>query len=150
MKTWYRDVDKDGHGTPLLGSQDSCTQPPEEPTAKWVLEADDCHDGNKDVFPGQTAYFGAPYALPGAPANVSFDYDCDGKESPAAMTFEPACSGLAIGACSGTGYVPYTPSRTGTGIGPYCGSTHVVSCKVFALAFCGKGDEVAAAALGCR
>jgi hypothetical protein len=35
--------------------------------------ADDCDDGNADVFPGQTAWFDAPKDVAG------FDYDCNGR-----------------------------------------------------------------------
>lgn len=148
-KTWYRDGDLDGHGTPLLSSVVSCTKPADEPGSQWVDSDDDCNDGNKDVFPGQQKFFGVPYAKPGAPADVSFDYDCDGQETPTAPTYAPDCAGLALGSCSGTGYVTYTPARSGPGIDAYCGSTHTVSC-VKQTILCGTGPETASAALACH
>lgn len=148
-KTWYRDGDLDGHGTPLLSSVVACTKPADEPGSQWVESDDDCNDGNKDVFPGQQKYFGTPYAKPGAPGDVSFDYDCDGQETPTAPTYAPDCAGLALGSCSGTGYVAYTPARSGTGIDAYCGSTHTVSC-VKQTILCATGAETTTGALACR
>lgn len=148
-KTWYRDGDLDGHGTPLLSSVVACTKPADEPGSQWVESDDDCNDGNKDVFPGQQKYFGVPYAKPGAPGDVSFDYDCDGMETPTAPTYAPDCGGLALGSCAGTGYVAYSPARSGPGIDAYCGSTHTVSC-VKQTILCATGAETAAGALACR
>jgi len=148
-KTWYRDGDLDGHGTPLLSSVVACTKPADEPGSQWVDSDDDCNDGNKDVFPGQQKYFGVPYAKPGAPGDVSFDYDCDGKETPTAPTYAPDCAGLALGSCSGTGYVAYSPARSGPGVDAYCGSTHTVSC-VKQTILCATGPETATGALACR
>lgn len=45
----------------------------------------DCDDNNPNVFPGQTAFFASPRA------NGSFDYDCDGKETPRDTQSERGC-----------------------------------------------------------
>lgn len=148
--TWYHDGDSDGHGTSLLSFVVSCDKPADVAgQGTWATNNDDCNDGDQDVFPGQIKYFGVPYAKAGASGNVSFDYDCDGQETPTAPIYAPNCSGLALGSCSGTGYVTYTPARSGTGVDSYCGSTHTISC-VTQTVFCVAGGQVAAAALACR
>lgn len=53
----------------------------------------DCHDGNKDVFAGQTAVFSSPYTTLGG--GSSWDYNCNGK---ADLWVSPLCS--CTGACS--------------------------------------------------
>lgn len=93
----------------------------------------DCHDGNKDVFSKQTAYFTKPYStLLGA---NSYDYNCSGAnevERPAKYTCTlsgstcaitpgwqsgvPACgaSGTWVTACIRSGLVGCVPSATST------------------------------------
>jgi hypothetical protein len=44
----------------------------------------------------------------------------------------PTCPALATG-CTGTGYMPATPARSGTGVNPLCGSTTLKSCVVMGL-----------------
>jgi hypothetical protein len=101
------------------------------------------------TVPNQDTYFGTPYPKAGAPGGVSFDYDCDGVETPTAPTYAPNCGGLALGSCSGTGYSQYTPARSGNGIDSYCGSTHTISC-VAQTVFCVAGPSTSAAALECK
>jgi len=49
----------------------------------------DCHDGNKDVFSKQSAFFSMPYtAMSGA---ATFDYNCDGLEE-RELTAKVSCS----------------------------------------------------------
>lgn len=66
--TYYIDLDRDGHGDAWDSGIQACSAPP-----SYVSQADDCNDANADVFPGQTDYFTAP-------ADGSYDYNCDGRE----------------------------------------------------------------------
>jgi hypothetical protein len=79
----------------------------------------DCHDGNKDVFVGQTAVFSSPYTIIGG--GSSWDYNCNGKADLWVSSLV-SCSG----SCS------LTPSSAGwlDGVVPPCGSTGkwVASC----------------------
>jgi hypothetical protein len=108
------DADGDGYAPSSLGACGS-----------------DCDDGNALVHPAQTGWFGAPYATPSGA--MSFDYDCDGKESRqfddfgycigAATKEDSVCSCVAgwtdvVPACGGTGEF----SDAGS-----CGSTKVIS-----------------------
>ncbi len=149
-QTWYRDTDFDGHGTALLSSVVACAKPADEPNVvQWVLSSDDCNDGNNDVFPGQKTFFSTPFAKLGAPGDVSFDFDCDGAETPTAPTYAPNCGGLGS-ACSGTGYIPFTPARKGGGANEYCGSTETISCKWVLPLVCGDGAKTSASPLACK
>lgn len=87
LSTYYEDKDGDGWGgaTAVQG----CA------LAEGLSEkSGDCHDGDRDVHPGQSHYFGVPYTTPsGTP---SFDYDCSGVEEPDASLVQfqsfPTCS----------------------------------------------------------
>lgn len=93
----------------------------------------DCHDGNKDVFSKQTAYFTKPYTT--LLGGSSYDYNCSGAnevERPAKYTCTlsgstctttpgwqsgvPACgaSGTWVTACVRSGLVGCIPSTTST------------------------------------
>lgn len=65
--TYYYDADKDGFGNPGSALY-TCSTPP----AGYVAKGGDCCDGDKRVFPGQTAYFSAITNCGG------FDFDCSG------------------------------------------------------------------------
>ena len=69
---YYPDSDGDGDGV-ALNAKLFCSgqQPP-----GWSSNADDCLDTSADVHPGQLAYFVQDRG------DGSYDYDCDGKESP--------------------------------------------------------------------
>ena len=67
--SWWADTDLDGYGDPSTGVL-ACEQP-----ANHVPNGDDCYDGNKKAYPGQTAY------QTGDRGDGSFDYDCDGVEA---------------------------------------------------------------------
>ena len=107
---FYRDADGDGYGnksglvsagTAIAG----CTGA--TPPSGFVADNTDCDDGDANVHPGQTGYFGTVSKGTG-----TFDYDCDGtptKEFPeypgASCTFCPSCSACAPGSttCGSTG-----------------------------------------------
>lgn len=124
--TWYRDDDGDGWGGE--DSVEGCAPPP---TGTWVKKGGDCHDGDKNVHPGQTSYFATAYTKPGINPVESFDYDCNGSEkvegTPAKS--DGTCS-LLSGLCSGSGYLAPSPKRTGAGVDPYCGSTVYFTCSL--------------------
>jgi hypothetical protein len=107
----------------------------EQPAGAWVTRAGDCNDALRDANPEQRDFFGVGYD-PGT--TLAFDYDCNGREDPDPSQFgrAPDCSGLNLGACSGSGFGP--TNRAGPGVDPLCGSTVLVQCKVMDLVFCGS------------
>lgn len=117
---YYRDVDGDTWGA----GESSCTG-----GAGWVTRTGDCHDGNANVFPEQTTTFAESYlANNGA---QSFDYNCDGSETIAGGTqvSTGACETAGLGnACSGDGYLPVEPARSGTNANQLCGSMRYLVC----------------------
>ncbi|MFO0685500.1 MAG: putative metal-binding motif-containing protein [Sandaracinus sp.] len=104
QRTVWRDLDNDGYGfgSSFVTSFDRCVT--SFPT--FAMRGGDCADDVATAFPGQTQYFGTPYAFcapglvrctdstgtfrcaatvgacaTGLPlATTSFDYDCDGVE----------------------------------------------------------------------
>jgi hypothetical protein len=139
--TYYRDEDGDGFGDKNQTTT-ACAPP-----AGWTAEAGDCNDKNKDVFPGQTMYFGVGYSKTGAPGGISFDYDCNSSEEviPGVAT-APDCKALAGLGCpeNQNGYVP--TARSGSGISALCGSNILTGCKKETLSCStiskGVGDPV--------
>jgi hypothetical protein len=108
---YYQDADGDGYGNKngLVSAgtaKPGCTGV--TPPAGFVADNTDCDDGDANVHPGQTSYFGTVSKGTG-----TFDYDCDGtrtKQFPeypgAGCTFCPSCSaGCGTGAtsCSASG-----------------------------------------------
>jgi hypothetical protein len=83
----YQDADRDGFGDPKTTKQ-LCS-----PVTGWVTNALDCYDGNKDVYPGQTAFFTQP-----SKAALPYDYNCDGKEEQRS-TMLLSCAGLPEASC---------------------------------------------------
>ena len=128
--TFFPDLDGDGYGT-QGGVIVACEQPP----GAWVTRAGDCNDALRDVNPEQKNFFGVGYDSRSA---LQFDYDCNGREEPDPSQFgrAPECTGLNLGACTGSGFAP--ANRTGTGVDPLCGSTALVQCKVMELVLCGS------------
>jgi hypothetical protein len=125
---WYNDMDGDGIGryeTEVV----ACPRPEGGP---WVRKYGDCNDGDANVHPGQTAYFGKPFTL--ASGAESFDYDCSGAEEPnPGQARIEACGPLAnLGLCDKvTGYA--SGSRFGPGIDKFCGSTTLILCDAILL-----------------
>ncbi len=68
--TWYRDADRDGYGDPDLALA-WCEEP-----VGYVSNDQDCYDGSVFVYPGSTITSSASYG------DGSYDYDCDGVETP--------------------------------------------------------------------
>lgn len=59
------------------------------------------------------------------------DYNCDGVETIAGgtQTSTGACETTGLGnACSGDGYLPVEPARTGTNLNQLCGSMRYLVC----------------------
>ena len=94
---WYRDNDGDTYGDPA-GSVDSCTQP----LGTWVRRAGDCNDSSALINPGA--------GLMSTAIGGSYDFDCDGTETPALTrpVWEKDCvyrppAGPAARGCDGGG-----------------------------------------------
>jgi hypothetical protein len=79
---FQRDGDGDGYGSGTIRCL--CA-----PTGEFVAPAGgDCDDAASAAFPGQTTFFSVPLA------NASFDYDCDGDETPAIATLATCTNGV--------------------------------------------------------
>jgi hypothetical protein len=74
---FYLDADGDGQG--LAGASMCMCEAGEMTQYSGYTSTNtlDCHDGNPDVFNGQTLYFKDPYTINGT---TSFDYNCDSYE----------------------------------------------------------------------
>ncbi len=129
----YRDRDRDGFGTTGPGDEiEGC--PPQD---GFATVAGDCLDdplvSNRAavVNPGQTLAFEVGYPSAANPSEVSFDYDCDGVESPgsqfSAFLSQPNCN-QAVGNCGGLGLGYLPTERSGAGENPLCGSIAGVIC----------------------
>lgn len=57
----------------------------------------DCHDGNKDVYVGQPAYFDVPYTT--LTGGTSWDYNCNGKADERWLNILISCK-VTSGSCS--------------------------------------------------
>jgi hypothetical protein len=73
----------------------------------------DCNEANRDVHPDQAQFFSTP--IPGAPAGLAFDYNCDGKEEQEVATVI-ACSSI----CGEWGWVGSVPACGQTGSWASC------------------------------
>jgi hypothetical protein len=122
LPRFFIDEDGDGHaGTKTKGA---CKLGP-----GLFDKTTDCHDGNEDVFPGQTAFFETAYTT--TDNKRSFDYDCSKTETRAAPIVEyKGCdkSLECVQQPRQPEYIPATPSR-GTGTDDYCGSTSARECR---------------------
>ncbi|MCU0656530.1 MAG: hypothetical protein MUF64_15155 [Polyangiaceae bacterium] len=131
--------DKDGDGIGSEVSKKLCA-----PEAGWVFQKGDCHDGNKDVYPGQLSFFAQPYTdLNGGP---SFDYNCDGNEQVTGAV-------EAIKVCNkpfcDQGKEGYEENAAPLGkVNRLCGSTVKVKCEGSGAA-CGA-TKSEGPAVGCR
>lgn len=111
-------VDRDGDGYPW----------PNTPGASCGPDLD-CDDDDEDAFPGQPNGFTEPTAA------GSYDYDCDGAETPLAeQTLGGDCA-LDWFDCIGTGWMDTVP-RCGE-----LGVWHECSGDIFS---CGEREQVAA------
>jgi hypothetical protein len=113
LAVFYRDGDGDGYGV-TGATQTACTRP-----NGHAPLAGDCHDGNKDVFPGQKAFFDRPYTTNSLQG--SFDYDCSGREE--TNGFVAVWTGCGAN-CSGGGVAPVGSTQN-----PICGSTMSYVCN---------------------
>jgi hypothetical protein len=126
--TVYRDYDGDLVGD-TSDDRFACPGP------GWVPVAGDCRDDLVEVFPGQTEFFAVPYDDQPSANGVSFDYDCNGAESPEftepPFGAVPDCASLGSAvSCMGSGYLPAEPPRSGPGVEPRCGSNLRRDCVV--------------------
>ena len=107
---FYQDADGDGYGNRngLLSTGTAKAGCTGAPPSGFVADNTDCDDGDANVHPGQTGWFGTPSKGLG-----KYDYDCDGsevKEFPeypgASCTFCGSCSagcGKGATSCSSSG-----------------------------------------------
>lgn len=79
---WFRDEDGDGYGDPRV-SQRAAKQP-----AGYVINSLDCFDRNRDAHPGQLKFFLRQRG------DGSFDYDCDGAQTPEAVAASGGCKSI--------------------------------------------------------
>lgn len=116
------------------------------PGPGWVTTGGDCRDDIAEVFRGQTAYFAFPYIDQPSANGVSFDYDCDGLESPQFTEPPPPdCTTILLGlSCMGSGHLPADPPRSGGGSEPRCGSNLRRVCTTAGLLTCNNDDTPAA------
>jgi len=135
----FFDSDHDGFGG---SSMSTCAS-----GSDWTTATGDCDDANADVHPGQTSWFAVGYTPTGM-TTISFDYDCDGKETESAATPKANCQAMGL-SCVGSGYVPATPVRSGASVDPYCGSASAIVCSV-QLLVCKAGPPQPAMAIACR
>ncbi|HEX3343002.1 MAG TPA: hypothetical protein VHS09_00465, partial [Polyangiaceae bacterium] len=98
---YYLDGDGDHYGGTTTAT--GCTPPA---SGTWVTVGGDCDDSNASVNPGQTGYFASGY-VPTGQSSVSFDYDCDGKETESGNPAKANCQDVSL-TCVGAGYVPAT------------------------------------------
>jgi hypothetical protein len=140
-QTLYQDRDGDGEGQTSQAEQ-LCPQP------GWVSQPGDCRDDQPLVFTGQERYFAVPYPDPLRPQGVSFDFDCDGAETPdpsnQTLDAAPTCGGLGLLVCTGSGFLPATPARSGTSVDARCGSNMLRSCVVVNGIGCASQDVAVA------
>ena len=140
--TFYLDSDGDGYGG--TSASEGC-QPPG--IGRWVTTAGDCDDNNEVVHPGQTNFFAQGYAKTGG-TGISFDYDCNGRETESGSSPKGNCQVVALN-CVGSGYLVASPARSGPGVDPYCGSTLSVTCSGGALN-CKAGAPFQTPPIACR
>jgi hypothetical protein len=138
----YRDDDGDGYG----GSVTFTGCSPDAGT--WVSVGGDCDDSNAQVHPGQTAYFSTGY-VPSGQSATSFDYNCDGQETESGSPPKLDCQAMNVTTCTGDGYIPATPARSGTGVDPYCGSDQSEHCAFVGLS-CTAGAPQQASPIACH
>ncbi len=124
------------------------------PTPGWVEQSGDCRDDLNAVHPGQLSYFGESYPDPVESAGVSYDYDCSDNEEPDPTNNPPStppmggCTGLLT--CTGAGYLPATPARSGMGVEPRCGSNLRRTCISPAALTCQNEDVPVADRFRCK
>jgi hypothetical protein len=112
--TYYPDSDGDGYGA-STGAISACSKP-----TNYVANNSDCCDADASAHPGQTATFST------ADACGSFDYNCDGSETP--KSNGPTSCGTSSCALAADG-----TSCVQTGCAG-CSS----SCQTYATAACGQ------------
>lgn len=112
------DADGDGYGADSV-VEEHCVC-----ASGWTTTSGDCFDRADalaaQVRPDQRAFFADPWCAP----SCSFDYDCDGSETPRWMTTASPCRySLTAGTCAGSGW--------SGGAVPSCGAPATwVQCSV--------------------
>jgi hypothetical protein len=100
------------------------------------------------VNPGVMTFFTVGY-MPAGSTQVSFDYNCDGKETESGDPAHVDCA-LTLSGCGGDGYIAATPVRTGSGVDQFCGSDKKETCAE-TLSGCVAGSPTtASSAIACN
>jgi hypothetical protein len=141
--TYFLDGDHDGYG----GTSTTIACAP--PSSDWITRGGDCDDGNADVNPGQNDFFATGY-VPTGKTQISFDYDCSGVEEESGSPVHAYCHASGLNLCTGDGYVPATPTRTGAGVDAYCGSTETTTCAIQSNLACGENAPTATQPIACH
>ena len=79
---WYRDEDGDG-----FGDRRSARRAAKQPLG-YVANSHDCFDRSRDARPGQLKFFSRQRG------DGSFDYDCDGRETPQTTAVAAGCKSI--------------------------------------------------------
>ncbi len=146
--TYFLDADNDGFGGTT--KQVSCTPPASPDGGAWATVGGDCNDADKNVFPGQTSYFGVGYSSASGGAATSFDYDCNTLESAGPALAKAGTCTVGGDGCLGAGYLPAEPARpAGAGVDGYCGSVRFRNCR-FVGGQCIPVDGAGVKAYECR
>jgi len=95
---WYEDADGDGFGDKTKSALGCSSFAPTVAGKKYVANADDCYDANKNAFPGQTQFFNV------SRGDNSFDYDCNGQDEKKYVAVSGPlcrdCHGYTAASCS--------------------------------------------------
>ena len=113
----FRDADGDGFGV-ASSFIDVCGGCP----TGYASNADDCHDGTADAYPGQTAWF--PRPLPSY--STWGDWNCDGATT---LRWTSVASSCGI-VCSANGWVGTVPSCGATSTWRTCSNDPIDGCQV--------------------
>ncbi len=120
---FYRDSDVDGYGDKtgtLTNGKAVAGCVGDTAPSGYVADNTDCDDGDGNVLPGQTAYFGSPSMGVG-----TFDYNCDG-------TLEKGVAEYAGSFCQFCSLSGSTCVQSSTCVAS--GQTAAVTCNTFNLA----------------
>jgi hypothetical protein len=138
-KTYYRDADGDGYGSPT----DTTTACGASPPTGYLTDNTDCCDSDPNAHPKQTAFFTVPDACQATQVPDGFDYNCDGSDTPQSTGLNLSCtlSGCAWCTSSGTCAASCFAYTIAT---PACGAAYSVTEYIAVNPGIGPCDAVTA------